>query len=173
MKATGETNPSRLGGVFSSQDTVQQARQKVLSDSAFSEGNISIIAPGETNFHQKLEPDDSGIATTLARTHVSFGIAGLIVGMIVATLLVMADISAASSSPGMVYVVFALVGPLVGMFVAGFISLRPDHDVFINRVTDAINNGKWVMVVRTHDHDESNHAKAVIKDMADTTIETM
>ena len=90
------------------------------------------------------------------------GITGLVVGLLASGALILAGVPFAVSSPYYTVILAAIFGALGGMMTGGLVSIRPDHDVLITKVEDAVHEGHWAVVVHPTDHDQEERARDVL-----------
>lgn len=158
-----ERKPGKVGGVFESEAAAKNAVKSLVSEGAINLQNIELLEPRDRSFEEKVEPEDKGIALTLARSHIILGAAGLLAGLLVSTLLVTVGPQLARANPLFTFIPLALIGVFLGLLLAGLISLRPDHDRLINKSRKSARAGRWSVVVHTASTEEKQRAKNVMK----------
>lgn len=64
-------------------------------------------------------------------------------------------------------VAFASVvfGTFAGLFLDGLVSLRPDHDIDINRMFEALKEGRCAVVVHVRSHQQSESTRQELEAM--------
>lgn len=158
-----EKKPGKVGAVFDSEAAAKNAVKSLVSEGAINLQNIELVEPRDRAFEEKLEPEKDGIARTLAKSHLILGAVGLLAGLLLSALLVTVGPQLAQSNPVLTFVPLTLICVFLGLLVAGLISLRPDHDLLIQRSRKAKNSDRWSVVVHTASTEEKQRAKSVMK----------
>lgn len=169
----GERSLSKVGAVFADAEHARRAASELVSHYGLRSEQVRVVAPGDPGISGKLEPETRGIAVTLLKSHVILGVSGVVVGLMIATALVLSNIAAAASSPFYTFLVFAFFGGIFGMLLGGLIALRPDHDPLITRVMRASRKGRWSVVVHARNHEEEHRAKEALEEMGERVTETL
>ncbi|MFZ0789415.1 MAG: hypothetical protein WAM94_07310, partial [Chromatiaceae bacterium] len=139
----GERYLSRVGAEFKSANQARHAAAKLVAEVGLPCRQVRVVEPHDRSVSRKLEPEPGGIARTLVRSHLTLGIAGGVLGLVTALVLIGSGIDAVASSPVYSIGVLASFGAILGMLLAGLVSLRPDHDLVIDQVEKAANEGRW------------------------------
>ena len=129
MNIIDEKHPSKVACIFNNIETAKAAQEKLIKQGNFKVEDIKIVRPDDAGISKKIEPGDSGIATTLANSHIIFGIGGLLLGLLVAAILITLGPNMFKSSPLLVSLALAFVGVMLGLMIAGgvsrFVAPRP------------------------------------------------
>ena len=105
---------------------------------------VDVVGPRDPTFALKLEPESHGIADTAIRSHLLLGAAGSAIGAGVA---IVALTRFGAEDVALPLLALAIVlGLFLGTIVAGCVTLRPDHDVVIDRVAGWVRRYKWAVV---------------------------
>jgi hypothetical protein len=168
----GESYPSKVGAVFQNVDQTQAALQTLVNQAGLAHGQISLVEPNDAAVDQKVEPETRGIARVLARSHIAFGAAGLLVGLLCALILVFSGLKAVESSPFVTLAVLGFFGAIVGLLLGGLVSLRPDHERLILTAKKAAEDGNWALIVHARDHRQSKVASDVLSNYSGKIVET-
>ncbi|MFY8327465.1 hypothetical protein [Pseudoalteromonas sp. ZZD1] len=163
---------TKVAGIFDSKDRADNAFSSLSEDKEFEQSNIEIISAHDQRFDEKIEPEDKNIGKTLLKTHLLFGVLGLGVGLIISSVFLFIDVEFMQSFVLETYAGVSTVCIFIALLVAGFVSIRPDHDPLINEVRNATRSGKWVLVVHTDSHKKGNKAKELIKPFATNVTAT-
>lgn len=166
LKVNDEKHPGKVAGVYAQESGAQQAIHLLRNEGGFSAEEVNLVPPDDTNFDEKIEPDDKGIGRTLLGSHIILGGCGLAVGLILAAILSVYGPVLTTSSPTMVFIGLATLGTFFGLLVAGLVSLRPDHDGLINDTRHATNNQQWTVIVQTKDDEQQKQAKQLMQGSA-------
>lgn len=172
LEIIGEARSGIVSGVFRCESDARGAAYCLINDGDFERDNINIVAPNDSLFAEKMEPGKDTIARTLVRTHLIFGLLGLLFGLILSALLALFGPPLTQSSPMFTTIALALIGLFLGLIFAGVVSVRPDHDPLIETTQHAIRSGCWAVVVHTLDRDEMYRAKIVMSGSAESLSET-
>lgn len=173
LEIIGEARSGIVSGVFRCEADARSAAYCLINDGDFERDHINIVAPNDSRFAEKVEPDKAGIARTLFRTHLIFGFFGLLFGLILSALLALFGPPLTQSSPMFTTIALGLIGLFLGLIFAGLVSIRPDHDPLIENTRHAIQSGNWAVVVHTLDRDEMYRAKIVMSGSAESLSETL
>lgn len=163
---------TKVAGVFDSKEQAGNAFSSLSEDSEFELSNIEIIAAHDQRFDEKVEPEDKNIAKTLLKAHLLFAALGLVVGLIISTVFLFTDVEFMQSFILETYAGVCTICIFIALLVAGFVSIRPDHDPLINEVRQATSSGKWAVVVHTDSQTKGDKAKSLIKPFATNVTAT-
>jgi hypothetical protein len=166
----GEEFPSKLAAEFASGDEARRAAEQLIKRTGISARQIRVIEPRDPVMERKLEPESSGITRTLVRTHSIFGVAGLLVGIVVVSILVHLAVQPFSSSPYYSIGVAGFIGAVTGLLLGGLVSLRPDHDKLITWVEDASRGGRWFVLVHARGHEQELMIKKTLEGISDKVV---
>jgi hypothetical protein len=158
---------------FQSDDQARHAAKKLVAEAGLPSRQVRVVKPHDRSVSRKLEPEPQGIARTLVRSHLTLGLGGGVLGLITGLVLASSGIDAVASSPAYTIGLLTGFGAILGMFLAGLISLRPDHDLVIDLVETAANEGRWSVVVHAHNHKEEHQAKQTLDAVSDRVRETL
>ncbi|HSC87238.1 MAG TPA: hypothetical protein VLC09_08215, partial [Polyangiaceae bacterium] len=128
----GERSLTVVAASFPDRRQAENAASALLQETPALQGEVAVIRPGDPLVDRKLEPENQGIWHTLIRSHLLFGIAGGLVG-IVAALVVIAAWPAAALSPFYTTLFVGVFGAFLGMIFAGLLTLRPDHGYVVDK----------------------------------------
>ena len=166
-----EKHTGRVAAVFGDKDSANAAKQKLVNN-GISPTVINIVKPEDNNISKKIEPESQGIAKTIVKSHGWLGLIGMILGLIIATALVISGPEMTQSSPLFTYLVFIFFGLTFGMMIAGAVSIRPDHDPLITKTVEASHENHWTVIVQTDDHEEIDLIKDLLEGSAISISET-
>ncbi len=169
----GERKPGLVSGVFDSELEAKHAIDSLVHQGHIEPKYIDLVVPDDTRLQKKLEPDSKGIGKTLVKTHVKLGIAGMVVGFLLAAVPVLLGVTLFIGSATSSIITFAMFGLFLGLLLAGFISLRPDHDPVISRTRGAVCKGRWAVVVHTDDHEDQQRAKRTMREHAELVSQSL
>jgi len=125
-----------------SAERAASAVRGVLQDTA----EVHVVGPRDPALALKLEPERHGIGRTLVRSVLVLGGAGGMLGALLALPAVAPSPIADPAGALGVITLFALLGVFLGAIVAGFLTLRPDHEYVIHQVWAWIQRYQWAVV---------------------------
>lgn len=169
----GEKYLSKVGAQFGSVEEVREATKYLTSQTGIDTAQIRVIEPNDPAIDRKLEPETRGIARTLAKSHLTLGVAGLVAGLVLAFVLVATGVAAFSWNPVYTYLVFGFFGGIVGLLFAGMVSLRPDQDRLIAWVKEGARGGCWFLLVHARNHTEEQSARDALKSVSKDVVATL
>lgn len=158
----GENYSHKISAEFDSQTAANSAAES-LESAGIPLAQIRVIQPHDPKMGGKVEPDDQGIARSLVNAHVKFGLIGLVGGLVLAGVLVAIGPALASSSPVMTFIALGFFGAIVALLIAGAVSLRPDHDLLIEKARIASDAGYWTVVAHCVSTEQQELAKTTME----------
>ena len=165
----GENFPHKVSAEFSSKQAADRAVQLLVDKTNLPRNQILVVQPHDPNMALKIEPEVKGIARTFAKTHVVLGVGGLIFGLLLAAVLIVIGPAITSSSPVFTFIASGFLFTFLGLLLAGFISMRPDHDPLIGKARAATNAGQWTVIAHCADHEQQSQ----VKDTLDYSAQTL
>ncbi|MBN2872174.1 MAG: hypothetical protein JXJ30_04610 [Halothiobacillaceae bacterium] len=168
-----ERYPHLVDAVFDDSRRARDAASALVTQGGLSDEQVDVVEPNDPRQAAKLEPESSSIFRTVLRSHALLGLAGVVLGLVLAAMLISAGFAFAQTRPGWVYGIFAVVGGSIGMLLAGLVSARPDHEPVIAQTVDAANHGRWTVVVHARDEDEKLRANEVLKAHSEAVRESL
>lgn len=172
LEIMSEKRPSKVSGVYKNEADARGAVHALVANGNFEPDSVRITSPKDQHFAEKVEPDPAGIAQTLVRAHLVFGLSGLLLGLIVSGVLALFGPPLMQSNPVFTVMTLTLIFLFLGLIFAGFVGLRPDHDPLIEHTRHAIQSGCWAVVVHALDKREKYRAKSLMVDSAEWLYET-
>ncbi|MFP3979267.1 hypothetical protein [Marinobacter sp. KMM 10035] len=164
---SGESYPHKISAEFDSQVAAERGAES-LEGLGIPLAQIRIIQPDDPNMAKKIEPETQGIARSLVKAHVRFGVVGLVVGLAVAGLLVTVGPALTRTSPVMTLIAVSFLFAVLALMLAGAVALRPDHDVLIEKARMAKNEGRWTVVVHCDSVEQQKLAQTTMGDSTHT-----
>jgi hypothetical protein len=168
----GEKYLTKVAAVFDDGEQARAAAERVGREAGIASDQIRVLRPDDPAMSRKLEPETRGIARTLARSHITLGIAGLLIGLVAAFVLVALDITLFAGSPLYTVLVFGFFGAIAGLLLGGLVSMRPDHDRLIAWVRASAREGQWFVVVHVRDHGQEGRVKDALKALSGKVVTT-
>jgi hypothetical protein len=124
---------------------------------------VDLIHPRDVNLARKLEPESQGIWRTASRSHLMLGLAGLVLGAVVAATLVGVGWPAAVKSPMLATLFLSNLGLFAGLMVAGLLTLRPDRSRVFTSIRERSFSGDWAVVAHPTSSSQSERAIASLR----------
>jgi hypothetical protein len=144
----GERSLTVVAASFPDRHSAEDAVSALLHDAPDLQGEVAIIAPGDPLAGRKAEPENQGIWRTLIRSHILFGLAGALVGVLTALIVIAWPWPAAASSPAYTMLFIGAFGATFGLIFAGLLTLRPDHGYVLGKIREFSEHGRWSVVAR-------------------------
>lgn len=159
---SGEHFSHKVTAEFDSQDAADNAVKTLIDKAGLPPSQITVIQPHDPNMARKIEPEAKEIGRTLAKAHVTLGLGGLILGLVLAAVLVTVGPTATQSSPVMTFIALGFLFSILGLLLGGIISLRPDHDPMIEHTRTATDAGLWTVVAHCTSSEQQDLVKNTI-----------
>jgi hypothetical protein len=160
---TGEVSNSKVAAVFAQEFSARQAASGVADALSLVPSQVQVITPVEPHPGHKLEPESSGIWRTIVVAHVRLGIAGAVVGLLVFAALYASGLAFIVNSPVAAALAMLFFGAVGGLFLGGLVSLRPDHDRYVEATRDAMASGRTTVVVHAHSMEQREQAAEFLR----------
>jgi hypothetical protein len=160
---TGEVSNSKVAAVFAQEFTAREAARGVSAALSLTQAQVQIITPGEPHPGRKLEPESAGIWRTILVAHLRLGIIGAIVGLLLFAVLYRYGPAYVAASPVASALVLLFFGAVGGLFLGGLVSLRPDHDRYVEATRDAMAAGSTTVVVHAFSAEQRAQAAEYLR----------
>ncbi len=170
---TGEVSNSKVAAVLDNEATARQAADTVRRELHMRESQVRVVAPRDPKPGRQLEPESKGIFWTMLRAHLWLGLAGALLGVALFWLMWALDVPfIVNSAP---YAAGALIFfcAVAGLMFGGLVTLRPDHDLYILKVKDALEHGRYAVVVHATSHAQRTQAAELLKRASGEVITTL
>ena len=164
----GENFSHTVSAQYDSQSSADQAVQRLIHKAQLAPHQIDVVQPHDPHMGHKVEPDDKGIARTLVKSHAVLGLGGLVLGLVLAAVLVLFGPPVTRSSPLMTFIALGFICPIFGLIIAGAVSLRPDHDLLLEKTRTATDEGRWTVIAHYTDTEQQTRVKETIDHSAQT-----
>lgn len=170
----GEESLSTVAALFADRATAQAAADRVRAalgpDAALA---IHVVAPGDRQIPRKLEPEEKGVMFTAIKAHITLGLVGLVVGLLLSWVLYSSGIAAIRSNPLVATVVITGFATAFGLFAGGLVTLRPDHDPLNLRVMEEVGKGRHAVLVHPIRHGDAARAAELLEAASGEVIRTL
>jgi hypothetical protein len=160
---TGEVSNSKLAAVFAHERDALAAVQALSAALSLGPEQVKLITPAEPHPGRKLEPESRGIWHTIVKAHVRLGIVGAIAGLLAFAGLYLIGVPFIVSSPVAAVLVLLFFGTVAGLMLGGLVSLRPDHDRYVEVTRDAMADGATTVVVHAFSADQCDRAAQLLR----------
>lgn len=160
---SGEQFNIRMAATFDAGDTAQQCAKQIKA-SGLQASQVKLIGPDDKRWGHKVEPEDSGIARTLVRSHLVLGGAGFVVGLIAWGALYALNVGLLRGAPVGSLIAFLFFSTAAGLMLGGFVAMRPDHEVVNVTVQTALEKGKWTLVIHPKDQQQAESVKNTLNE---------
>lgn len=158
-----ENYPEKAQSAFASADTAQLAAH-TLREQLGEKARVEVIEPQDPAIDRKLEPETREVRSTLVRTHVVFGSAGLVAGLLFIAALWLMGLEAITSNPGLAWIAGAFIGLLLGLLLGGLVAARPDEMRLAAHARDAAAAPRtWSVVVHCTDSECLHQASELLQ----------
>lgn len=154
----GELSNSKVAAVFAQPGAARDAAQGVAAALSLEAAQVQLITPAEPHPGRKLEPESAGIWRTIVIAHVKFGIVGAVAGVLLFGALHAAGLPFIVNSPVAAALVLLFFGTVAGLMLGGLVSLRPDHDRYVEATRDAMAAGNTTVVVHAFSAEQAGQA---------------
>ena len=111
---SGEQSNTKIVAVFKTKSAAEECAQKI-QEKGLDPNQFDIVAPNEEDYSDKLEPEDQGVKRTAIKSHVLFGVLGLIFGAVLWGVLYYLDIPIIKSEPISSIIAFLFVAASGGL----------------------------------------------------------
>ena len=119
-----------------------------------------------------LEPESRGIWRTIVRSHVRLGALGAVAGAVAFAVLWARGLPWIVNSAVMAACVLVGFGTVAGLLLGGLLTLRPDHDLYIIKVLEALADGRSAVVVHAFSREQNAQAAALLSEAHGEVVST-
>lgn len=169
----GESATSKIAAIFDTESAAAAAAATLHAETGIQAAQLRLIKPHDNAYSKRLEPESRGIARTAVRAHLSLGLTGGLVGLIAWGLAYMSGLGIITSSPQSSAIAFVFFGAIAGMLLGGLITARPDHQVVIQRVREATQQGQWSLVVHPRSAKQREASMEVLTRLGPEIVHTL
>jgi len=170
---TSEVSNSKVAAIFPSAARAQEVAAHLRGSLGLSEAQVQVITPADPRPGQKLEPESEGIFRTILRAHLMLGVLGAAVGAAAFGVMWAMGLPLIVNSAALAAGVIIAFGALAGLFLGGLVSLRPDHDLYINKVFDALGEGRSAVVVHAFSGEQKTQVESLLNSASGEVVATL
>lgn len=170
---TGEVSNSKVAAVFPREAAARAAAQAVAAALDLDAAQVQVITPSEPHPGRKLEPESRGIWRTIVVAHVRLGIVGAVVGVVAFAVLYAIGLPFITASPVAAALILLGFGAVAGLMLGGLVSLRPDHDRYVEATRDAMEAGNTTVVVHAFSVEQRHQAAEFLRGQGGEVTSTL
>lgn len=170
---TSEVSNSKVAAIFADATSARAMAARLRDALQLSDAQVQVVTPGDPRPGRKLEPESQGIFRTMIRAHVILGLAGAVAGGVAFAVFMTMGIPFIVNSAVMSAALLVGFGAVAGLMFGGLVTLRPDHDLLINKVQHAIGEGRSAVVVHAFSHEQSAQARELLLQSSDDVVSTL
>jgi len=163
IPVTAEVSNHKVAAAFANSDSARQAAAAVASSLSLGASQVQLIQPGEPHPGRKLEPESRAIWQTIVVAHVKLGIVGLIGGAVLFGVLYAMGLPFIVENAIWAFFVLVFFGGVAGLMLGGLVSLRPDHDRYIEATREAMQEGMTTVVVHAFSMEQRTQAAEFLR----------
>ena len=147
IPVTAEVSNHKVAAAFPDANTARQAAAAVASSLTLGASQVQLIRPGDPHPGRKLEPESGNIWRTIIVAHVKLGIVGLVAGAVLFGVLYAMKLPFVVNNAIAALLSLLFFGGVAGLMFGGLVSLRPDHDRYVEATRAAMEEGMTTVVV--------------------------
>lgn len=168
----GEEASTKIAALFDTKSAANSAAERVCYEAHLKRGQVRLVHPYEAHFGRKLEPDNDGIVRTAVRSHLMMGALGAVIGLAVIGILHRQEVEAVIQNPGAAAGAAIFIGIVLGMLLAGLVTARPDHQLVITPVREAVQHGRWALLVHPASSQQCDDAMRALRNASSEVMRT-
>ncbi|WP_354684366.1 riboflavin biosynthesis protein RibA [Cupriavidus necator] len=169
---SAEAASTKIAALFDTKSAASNAAERVCYEAHLKRGQVRLVHPYEAHFGRKLEPENDGIVKTAVRSHLMMGALGAVIGLAVVGILHRQEVEAVMQNPGAAMGAAIFLGVVFGMLLAGLVTARPDHQLVIAPVREAVQHGRWALVVHATTPQQCNEAMRALRNTTGEVLRT-
>jgi hypothetical protein len=170
---TGEVSDSKVAAIFDDEATARRIAARLRKELSLQPAQAQVVGPHDRHPGRKLLPEGQGIFRTILIAHYKLGLAGLAIGAVVFAALYAMGIAMIVSSPMLAAALIIGYGGVFGLMFGGLVSLRPDQDPYLLKVREALQEGRYAVVVHAFDPEQRDRAEQSLAAHGGDTIRTL
>lgn len=169
----GEKSFSKVAALFGDEASARGAATRLRDELGLDEAQVQVVTPDDPRPGRKIEPDSRGIWHTALKAHATFGVLGILAGLALFFILSAMGVGAVRSSPWAAGGALVFFGAVFGLFAGGFVTLRPDQDVLINQVREAIEQGRFALVAHPENAQQRERVTVLLEQASGEVVGTL
>ncbi len=168
-----ERATTKVAAFFDDERAARNMAASLETQAGLKIDQVRVVQPGEKAYDRKLEPEDRAIARTAIRSHVLLGLAGAVVGVVLWALLYLLGITYIVSSPAVSAAVIIVFSFVIGMMLGGLVTARPDHQIVIQGVQNAAQQGRWSLVLHPRNPRQCDRVMTILDSAGADSVRTV
>jgi hypothetical protein len=173
MALTGERSDHKIAATANDHTAARELAALVRSSAGLDEAQVRILTPHDEHVGRKLEPENRGILLTMIRAHIWLGLAGTVIGLLAFAILFLLGLEFIVRSPWWAAGLLVVFGTVGGLLLGGAVTLRPDHSPYIAASREAVEAGRYVVVVHASSTEQLKEAESVLRAAGSTTVRSL
>lgn len=170
---SGEVSDSKTAAIFDSRAAADASARRLRDELGLADRRVRVVGPRTSNADRHLEPESAGIFRTAIRAHVTFGLVGAVLGALAFAILFARGVPWVVTSPLAAGLAATAFGAVAGLLGGGFYTLRPDHDLYILTVQDALREDRSAVVVHAASIEQRDRARELLERLGGETVVTL
>lgn len=170
---TEEVSNRKVAAIFPSTVQARLHADQVRTRLGLADRQVQVVTPRDQRPGRKLEPESHGIFRTMLWAHAKLGVVGAVVGIIAYVLMHLLAVPMIVNSPALSFGVLLAFGAVAGLFMGGLITLRPDHDPYVFKVLEALDEGDSAVVVHAFSAVQRDQARQILETAGGETVATL
>lgn len=175
----GERSLTKVAEVFNDRSDAQAVAARLQLLPGIAPGQVCLLGPEDAredhaeHSGRALEPEQRGIFRTMIRTHVVTVFAGGVLSLLLYAWLLRTEHPLFTSSPLLAFIAVVGFCTTFGLLAGGLVTLRPDHVGLIAGVREALEQGRWAVVVHPTDAEQTRQARELLQDIGARVARTL
>ncbi len=170
---TTEASGRKVAALFDSSHRAREVANRLCGTLQLGQAQVRVISPGDRHIGRQLEPEDKGIFRTMLRAHALLGALGAVVGALAFGVLWWMGVGMVVHAAPAAAFALVVFGTLGGLMLGGLVTLRPDHDAYINRVQEALGERRHAVVVHALSHEQAKAAREQLQAVGGEVVSTL
>lgn len=170
---TAEASGQKVAAIFSTETRAREVAAQLRTELGLGDPQVRVVTPNDHRPGRKLEPESQGIFRTMILAHARLGALGAVAGAVLFGVFWFAGAGMVVNAAAPAAFAMIVIGGLVGLMAGGLVTLRPDHDVVINRVFEAIGEGQCAVVVHAQSTEQVEAVQEKLKAAGGEVVSTV
>ncbi len=170
---SAEASRQKVAAIFATEVRAREVAAQLRRDLALGDPQVLVVTPNDRRPGRKLEPESQGIFRTMLLAHARLGALGAVAGAVLFGVFWYAGVGMVVNAAAPAAFAMIVIGGLIGLMAGGLVTLRPDHDVYINRVFEAIGEGQCAVVVHALSEQQLKSAREQLTAASGDVVSTL
>jgi hypothetical protein len=163
-------NDNRIAFAVDESMPLNQAKALVKSRTGLNDDKIEVIARDDGEVEAKIEKSPQKLGKYMLSVHLKYSLIGLIIGMMIATALVLAEVDFTHENIIFTYIAFISPGIFIGSFVAGLMSLNPARDATNMELVQRNQDEKPSLLVMCQSAEQKKAVKKAVDEISGLSV---